>query len=69
MTELDVAGEYEGIVGKFKYRGSYPLVLDSCQHLVDKIKLKKDPCYISLHGSHDGTLHVTYERVVDNDNC
>jgi hypothetical protein len=63
MTELDLEGEYDGILGKFKYRGSFPRVLNPCQHLVDKIKLKKNLYYIGFHGHQDGTLHMTYEGV------
>ena len=63
MTEIDVAGEYEGIRGKFKYRGSFPLTLESCHHMIDRIKMKNTMCYVDIHGSHDGTVHMTTNTV------
>lgn len=54
MPDIDIGGEYEGVAGKFKWRGSFPVIISPCDHLIDKITLKKIPIYIMLHGGSDG---------------
>jgi hypothetical protein len=59
MTDIELAADYDGISGKFKYRGSFPLVLEPCNYLVDRIKLKKEVHYVSIHGGIDGNVQIS----------
>jgi hypothetical protein len=59
MTDIELAADYEGISGKFKYRGSFPIILEPCKYLMDRIKLKKDMHYVSIHGGNDGKVQLS----------
>jgi hypothetical protein len=63
MTDIEVAGNYEGIGGKFKFRGSFPIIMESCQYLMDRIKLDKTMYYISVHGSTDGKVEMSRHEI------
>lgn len=60
MTEIEIEGEYQGVKGKFKWRGSFPLVLESCQHMIDKNKIKGKLVYLGFHGGEDGKPHISW---------
>ncbi|MGI0022488.1 MAG: hypothetical protein ACRD9Q_06470 [Nitrososphaeraceae archaeon] len=64
MGEIEVAGEYGGIGGKFKRVSSYPVVLQPCEHLVDMKKIDKTDVFLSFHGGNDGSVTILNKRIL-----
>jgi len=59
-STIEIAGDFKGTTGKFKFRSSFPVVLPQCDHLIDKSKINKVPVYVVLHGDRDGKPNITY---------